>query len=137
MLITRAKIKPGQTVLIIGGGSGMGIAGIQIAKLFNCDVIATAGNKDKMDKCLQLGADSVINHREPDWYKKVREITNRQGVDVVYEHIGKTVFPQEVALLEMGGDARIYGCDDRLPLHNRPPISFLQRNQSIGSNTGN
>ena len=103
MLVTRAKIRPGQTVLIMGGGSGMGIAGIQIAKLFNCDVIATAGNKDKMNKCLQLGADNVVNHREPDWYKKVSEITNRQGVDVVYEHIGKTVFPQEVALLKMGG----------------------------------
>jgi NADPH:quinone reductase-like Zn-dependent oxidoreductase len=103
MLVTRARIKPGQTVLIMGGGSGMGIAGIQIAKLFNCDVIATAGNKDKMDKCIQLGADHVVNHREADWYKKVREITKRQGVDIVYEHIGKTVFPQELGLLKMGG----------------------------------
>jgi alcohol dehydrogenase len=103
MLVTRANIKPGQTVLIMGGGSGMGIAGIQIAKLFNCDVVATAGNKDKMDKCLELGADNVVNHRESDWYKKVREIMNGKGVDVVYEHIGKSVFPQEVALLNMGG----------------------------------
>ena len=71
---------------------GMGIAGIQIAKLFNCDVIATAGNKEKMGKCLQLGADFVVNHRESDWYNKVREITNRRGVDVVYEHIGKLFF---------------------------------------------
>ena len=103
MLVTRAKILPGQTVLIMGGGSGMGIAGIQIAKLFNCDVIATAGNKDKMDKCLELGADYVVNHRESDWYRKVREIMNKQGVDVVYEHIGKTAFPQELSLLKMGG----------------------------------
>jgi len=103
MLVTRAQIKPGQTVLIMGGGSGMGIAGIQIAKLFNCDVIATAGNKDKMDKCLQLGADHVVNHRESDWYKKAREITNKQGLDVIFEHIGKTVFPQELGLLKMGG----------------------------------
>lgn len=103
MLVTRANIRPGQTVLIMGGGSGMGIAGIQIAKLFNCDVIATAGNRDKMDKCLQLGADRVVNHREADWYKKVRDMTNRQGVDVIYEHIGKTAFPQEVGLLKMGG----------------------------------
>lgn len=103
MLVTRASIRPGQTVLIMGGGSGMGIAGIQIAKLFNCDVIATAGNRDKMDKCLELGADNVVNHREEGWYKKVREITNRQGVDVIFEHIGKTVFPQELGLLKMGG----------------------------------
>jgi len=103
MLVTRAQIRPGQTVLIMGGGSGMGIAGIQIAKLYNCTVIATAGNKDKMDKCIELGADYAVNHREADWYKKVREITNKQGVDIVFEHIGKTVFPQEVGLLKMGG----------------------------------
>src|ERR671912_259192 len=103
MLVTRANIQPGQTVLIMGGGSGMGIAGIQIAKLFNCDIIATAGNQEKMDKCLELGADHVVNHRESDWYKKVRETMNGKGVDVVYEHIGKSVFPQEVALLNMGG----------------------------------
>jgi NADPH:quinone reductase-like Zn-dependent oxidoreductase len=104
MLVTRAQIRPGQTVLIMGGGSGMGIAGIQIAKLFNCDVIATAGNKDKMEKCIELGADHVVNHRESGWYKKVREITKKQGgVDIIYEHIGKTVFPQEVGLLKMGG----------------------------------
>ena len=103
MLVGRAKIKPGQVVLIMGGGSGVGMVGIQIAKLYNCTVIATAGNKDKMDKCIQLGADYVVNHREADWYKKVREVTNRQGVDVVYEHIGKSTFPQEVGLLKMGG----------------------------------
>ena len=47
--------------------------GIQIAKLFNCDVIATAGNKDKMGKCLETGADNVVNHRESDWYQKIGE----------------------------------------------------------------
>jgi alcohol dehydrogenase len=106
MLVGRAKIKPGQLVLIMGGGSGVGMVGIQIAKLYNCTVIATAGNKDKMDKCLDLGADYVVNHREADWYKKVREVNKKlgqSGVDVVFEHIGKSVFPQEIALLKMGG----------------------------------
>ena len=72
-------------------------------KGFNCRVIATAGNKEKMDKCLEIGADHVVNHREQDWYKKVREITKKQGVDVVFEHIGKTTFPYEVGLLKTGG----------------------------------
>ena len=103
MLVGRAKIKPGQTVLIMGGTSGVGMAGIQIAKLYNCDVIATAGNQEKMDTCIKLGADQVVNHREQDWHKKVRNLTNKQGVDVVFEHIGKAVFPQEVSLLKMGG----------------------------------
>jgi alcohol dehydrogenase len=103
MLVGRAKIKPGQTVLIMGGTSGVGMSGIQIAKLYNCNVIATAGNKEKMDKCLELGADNVVNHREADWYKKVREITKKQGVDVIFEHIGKSAFAQEVSLLKMGG----------------------------------
>ena len=131
-----ANIKPGQTVLIMGGGSGMGIAGIQIAKLFNCDVIATAGNNDKMEKCLELGADNVVNHRESDWYKKIREIMNGKGVDVVYEHIGKSVFPQAVALLSMGGTlvstGATTGYDSNIDLRY-----LLQRNQSIGSNAGN
>ena len=103
MLVGRANIKPGQTVLIMGGTSGVGMVGIQIAKLYNCNVIATAGNKEKMDKCLELGADEVVNHRESEWYKKVRELTKRKGVDVIFEHIGKTMFPQEVSLLKMGG----------------------------------
>ncbi len=103
MLVGRARIIPGQTVLIMGGTSGVGMAGIQIAKLYNCNVIATAGNQQKMDKCLELGADNVVNHREADWYKKVREITKKEGVDVVFEHIGKNVFPQEVGLLKIGG----------------------------------
>jgi alcohol dehydrogenase len=106
MLVGRAKIKPGQLVLIMGGSSGVGMVGIQIAKLYNCTVIATAGNKDKMDKCIEIGADYAVNHREADWYKKVREINKKlgqSGVDVVFEHIGKATFPQEVGLLKMGG----------------------------------
>ena len=138
MLVGRANIKPGQTVLIMGGTSGVGMVGIQIAKLYNCNVIATAGNQQKMDKCLEIGADNVVNHREPDWYKKVRDITKKQGgVDVVFEHIGKNVFPQEVSLLKMGGTlvatGATTGYDSTIDLR----FLFFKRYESTWINTRN
>lgn len=103
MLVGRAKIRPGQTVLIMGGRSGIGTIGIQIAKIFGCTVIATAGDKNKMGKCLEIGADYAVNHNENDWHKKVREITGKRGVDVVFEHIGKATFAAAATLLKSGG----------------------------------
>ncbi len=109
MLVGRAKIKPGQTVLIMGGGSGMGIFGIQIAKLYNCDVIATA-SLDKLDKCKELGADYAVDHRKEDWHKEVRKISKEisqykgksLGIDVIFEHIGGTHWNKELTLLKYG-----------------------------------
>ena len=136
MLVGRARIIPGQTVLIMGGTSGVGMMGIQIAKLYNCNVIATAGNQQKMDKCLELGADNVVNHREADWNKKVREITKKEGVDVVFEHIGKNVFPQEVSLLKMGGTlvatGATTGYDSTLDLR----FLFFKGTNLLGSTQG-
>lgn len=102
-LVGRAKVHPGQTVLVMGGRSGVGSIGIQIAKLYGCDVITTVGSDDQAERCRALGADFVVNHRSQDWYAKVREYTRKKGVDVIFEHIGMTHFPQEVALLKMGG----------------------------------
>jgi NADPH:quinone reductase-like Zn-dependent oxidoreductase len=102
-LVGRAGIRPGQTVLIMGGRSGVGTLGIQIAKLYGCDVITTVGRDDQEERCRELGADFVVNHRKEDWSQKVREYTKKKGVDVIFEHIGKSHFPQEVGLLKMGG----------------------------------
>ena len=136
MLVGRAKIQPGQTVLIMGGGSGLGTIGIQIAKLFGCTVIATAGTQNKMNKCLELGADHAVNHREADWYKKVREITKKQGVDVVFEHIGKSAFSQEVSLVKAGGtlvtSGATTGYDATLDLR----YLFFKGTNLIGSTQG-
>ena len=74
MLIGRANIRTGQIVLIMGGSSGVGIFGIQIAKLYGCTVIATA-SPDKLGKLKELGADYAVDHRTDDWYKEVRAIT--------------------------------------------------------------
>ena len=109
MLVGRAKITPGQTVLIMGGGSGVGSFGIQIAKLYNCDVIATA-SPDKLDKCLELGADFAVDHRKEDWHKEVRGITKElakkkgevPGIDVSFDHIGETHWNKQLTLLKYG-----------------------------------
>jgi len=105
MLVGRAKIKPGQIVLIMGGSSGVGILGIQIAKLYGCTVIATA-SPDKLEKLKELGADYAVDHRKEDWHKEVRtitkEITGTAGIDVIFEHIGGSHFNKELTLLKYG-----------------------------------
>jgi len=110
MLVGRAKITPGQTVLIMGGGSGVGSFGIQIAKLYNCTVIATA-SPDKLQKCLDLGADFAVDHRKDDWNKEVYKISKeiakkegkRPGIDLTFDHIGQTHFNKQLTLLNYGG----------------------------------
>ncbi|CUU04084.1 NADPH:quinone reductase [Armatimonadetes bacterium GBS] len=103
MLMTLGRLQPGEWVLIMGGSSGVGSAGIQIAKLRGALVIATAGNQTKMQKCLELGADAVVNHNDSEWWKKVKELTEGEGIDVVFEHIGQAVFDSCVRLLNKGG----------------------------------
>jgi len=109
MLVGRAKIKPGQLVLIMGGGSGVGSFGIQIAKLYGCTVIATASG-DKLEKCLQLGADYAVDHRKEDWTKEVFKISKEiakstggvPGIDVSFDHIGQTHWNPQLTLLKFG-----------------------------------
>ena len=74
MLVGRAKIQPGQIVLVMGGSSGIGIFGIQIAKLYGCTVIATA-SPEKLDQLKELGADYAVDHRKEDWHKEVFKIS--------------------------------------------------------------
>src|ERR1700680_4157214 len=77
MLVGRAAVRPGQTVLVLGAGSGVGIAAIQVAKLFQCRVITTAGDEAKLEKGRALGADYGINHYQQKISEEVRKITNK------------------------------------------------------------
>ena len=103
MLVGRAQIKPGQTVLVLGAGSGVGSAAIQIGKLFNARVIATAGSPLKLDKARELGADYTINHYEQKISDEVKKITSREGVDVVLEHVGAATWEESMKALKPGG----------------------------------
>jgi NADPH:quinone reductase-like Zn-dependent oxidoreductase len=103
MLVTRAKIKPGQTVLVLGAGSGVGIAAIQIAKLFHARVITTAGDDNKLQKATTLGADHGIDHYKQKISQEVRRITNKEGVDIVVEHVGEATWGESMKSLKQGG----------------------------------
>ena len=92
MLMTRAQLRPGEDVLVIAAGSGVGSVAIQIAKLMSARVIAVAGTDAKLKKARDLGADEVINHRTQSIAAEVRRITNKRGVDVIVDHVGTAVW---------------------------------------------
>ncbi|MGB0034394.1 MAG: zinc-binding dehydrogenase [Candidatus Acidiferrales bacterium] len=103
MLFTRAQMKPGETVLVLGAGSGVGSAAIQIAKVTGARVIATAGSEAKLAKAKELGADEVIDHSKQEISREVKRITNRRGVDIVFEHVGQATWEQSLMSLTVGG----------------------------------
>ncbi len=103
MLVGRAGIRLGQTVLILGASSGVGIAAIQIAKLFHARVITTAGDEKKLEKARSLGADYGIDHYKQKISQEVRRITNKEGVDIVVEHVGTATWEESMRSLTPGG----------------------------------
>ena len=103
MLVGRAAIRPGQTVLVLGASSGVGIAAIQVAKLFHARVITTAGDEKKLDKARELGADHGINHYQQKISQEVRKLTDKEGVDIVIEHVGAATWDESVKCLKPGG----------------------------------
>src|SRR5450432_4612060 len=108
MLVDRAQLRQGETVLVLAAGSGVGSAAIQIAKLWGARVIATASTDEKLAAARALGADEVINHARSELVAEVKRLTNRRGVDVVVEHVGAATFPKSVVACAKGG--RIVTC---------------------------
>ena len=143
MLVGRAKIRPGQTVLIMGGGSGMGTFGIQIAKLFECIVITTA-NQNKLEKCLEIGADYAVDHRKEDWDKEVFSITKEiskkkgqsPGLDVIFEHVGGSHWNKELALLKYGATLVTTGATTGYDVQSDLRHIFFKGTNIFGSTQG-
>ncbi len=103
LLVTRAQIRPGEDVLILGAGSGVSTAAIQIAKLSGCTVYTTSSSNDKLARAKALGADIVLNYKEMPWGKAVWELTGKRGVDVILDHVGEATFKDSVRALRKGG----------------------------------
>jgi alcohol dehydrogenase len=103
MLFDNAKLEPGETILIHAGGSGIGTAAIKMAKAIGATIITTVGDDAKAAKAKALGAHYVINYRRDRFEHVVRKITAKQGVDVVFEHVGAETFPGSLLSLRRGG----------------------------------
>lgn len=103
MLVDRAALRPGETVLVHAGGSGVGSAAVQIAKLWGATVITTAGTPAKCERALALGADHAIDYNARDFVAAVRELTGKRGVDVVVEHVGAATWAGSLRSLAWHG----------------------------------
>jgi NADPH:quinone reductase-like Zn-dependent oxidoreductase len=103
MVVTQARVRPGEDVLILGVGGGVSSTAVQIAKLCGARVLVTSSSDAKLERARQLGADVGINYANESWEKTVYEKTGRRGVDVVLENVGAQTWAQSLRSLRKGG----------------------------------
>src|SRR5574337_581352 len=128
MLVNLARVKRGDEVLVMGAGSGVGSAAIQIAKLSGARVIAVAGSDEKLDKAGNLGADDGVNYVGQDLVAEARRLTARRGADVIFEHVGGAVFEKLILILATGG--RLVTCGATAGHLAQTDIRYLFRRQA-------
>jgi len=108
MIVTRAKVRPGDQVLVWGIGGGVALAALQIAKHIGATVWVTSGSPHKLERAQFLGADHLLDHREAELGKRIRERTGKRGVDVVIDSVGEATWPQ--SLIALGKRGRLVTC---------------------------
>ncbi len=102
-LMDRARLQPGESVLIQGGSSGIGVTAIQLAKYMGATVFVTAGSDEKCAACLELGADKAINYKALDFQEELMRLTDGQGVDVILDMVAGSYVAKEVQCLKEDG----------------------------------
>jgi alcohol dehydrogenase len=133
MLFDNARLREGETVLVHAGGSGIGSAAIQLAKAAGATVITTVGSDEKAAKAKALGADHVINYREERFERRVRQITGRRGVEVVFEHVGSDTWEGSMLSMKRGGRLVTCGSTTGISAKINLFMLFQQQLRLIGS----
>jgi len=108
-LVTKADVRPGQSVLIIGAGGGVNSASIQIGKLAGATIFVVGSNATKLEEARQLGADVLIDRSQTDWSKAIYTLTDRRGVDIVVDNVGKDTIASSLRAARRGGKILIVG----------------------------
>jgi NADPH:quinone reductase-like Zn-dependent oxidoreductase len=103
MLVTKARVRPGESLLVIGIGGGVSLAALQIAKTLGLVVGVTSGSGEKLARARELGADFGIDHSAGDFSREVRRLTGKRGVDIVLDSVGKATWKRSIASLARGG----------------------------------
>jgi NADPH:quinone reductase-like Zn-dependent oxidoreductase len=136
MIVQKADVQPGETVLIHGAGSGVGSAAIQIAKFVGATVIATTSTKEKGEKARSLGADEVVLYTETDVADSVRKLTSKKGVEVVIDHVGVAVWDASIRSLAKGGRLVTCGATSGYAAQTDLRYIFYKQLSVIGSTMG-
>lgn len=136
MLKNRAQLKHGETLLVLGAGSGVGSMAVQMGRYLGARVIATGGTEEKQKLAFSLGADEVLNHRQEGFSKQVKALTKGRGADVVFEHIGASTWTDSMRSLAVGG--RLVTCGATTGVKGEVNLRhlFYKRQSILGSTMG-
>lgn len=136
MLVSRARVKAGENVLVLAGTSGVGSAAIQIAKDRGCRVVATAGSESKRALCLELGADAAVDHSDPSWPSLAKKAAGGKAFDVVVEHVGPATWEGSMRVLARNGRLVTCGGTTGPNVSIALPHLFIKNQSVLGSTMG-
>jgi NADPH2:quinone reductase len=135
-LLDKARLQPGEVLLVVAAGGGVGSSAVQIGRLIGARVIAAASSSEKLERARELGADHTVNYSEEDMAQAVRRITDGRGADVVCECVGQALWDKALESLARGG--RLVTCGAHTGAEASVNIFnlFLQQQRLIGSTGG-
>jgi NADPH:quinone reductase-like Zn-dependent oxidoreductase len=136
LIVSRAQVVAGESVLVLGGASGVGSAAIQIARTRGARVFATAGSEEKQRLCRELGAEAVVDHRADGWGKELKKLSGGRGFDVVVEHVGPATWRTSLAVLARNGRLVTCGGTTGAMVEIALPHLFIKNQSVLGSTMG-